>query len=125
MNSKCDFRVFRAFLHVRTGDLPKTFRFDARENGVILHSRLTSQGTRVYCYRTSLFGTVRGKMRPTIAAIFQDHSGDFGRPWRRPGARHQKVNCYNEINKLFSSSYMISAPRSSVLREHHSENPRR
>jgi hypothetical protein len=69
-----------------------------RRNGVILQTRLTSAGTRVYFYRTSLFGMGRGnksmeEIRSMIAVNAQWSFSKADRSFREDSARHQSQRC--------------------------------
>ena len=63
-------------------------RTEVPENGVILRTRLTSAGTRVYFYRTYLFGQEE-ENGAQIADNAQESFSEVGHSSRKAGPGHQ------------------------------------
>ena len=71
------------------------------QNGVILQTRLTSAGTRVYFYRTYLFRQEAKKWGHRIAAYAQESFSKVGRSSRTAGSRLELRDGNREIVFIF------------------------
>ena len=71
-------------------------------NGVILQTRLTSAGTRVYFYRTYLLRQEAKKWGHRIAAYAQESFSKVGRSSRTAGSRLELRDGNRDIVFIFS-----------------------